>query len=169
VFLRAGRDDWRHVLLGRAPRGREFLIGLAAVPLIVIAVSGIVAALRAWAPALHNVATNPFESLVRTGQDAVLMGALAVLSGGVKEEVQRAFVLHRFGRFLGGERLGLVVFSLAFGAGHAMQGWDVAIVTALLGAFWGMLYLWRRSIAAPVASHSGFNVAQIVQFLVAGS
>jgi membrane protease YdiL (CAAX protease family) len=169
LFLRASRDDWRRVLLGCRPQGREFLVGLAAVPVVVIAVSGILAALRAWLPGLHNVATNPFEALVRTGQDAVLMGALAVLSGGVKEEIQRAFVLHRFGGFLGGERVGLGVFSLAFGAGHVMQGWDVAIVTALLGAFWGMLYLWRRSIAAPVASHSGFNVAQIVQFLVAGS
>ena len=34
------------------------------------------------------------------------------------------------------------------------------------GAFWGVVYLRRRSVVAPVVSHSGFNLLQIVQFLV---
>lgn len=169
AFLRASRDPWRDVLLGRRLQGKELLLGLALVPLVFIGVAAVMLLLHAVVPGLRNVPTNPFATLVRTGPDALLMGGLAVLSGGIKEEIQRAFVLRRFGQFLGGERLGLLVFSLAFGAGHLMQGWDVGVVTTLLGAFWGILYLRRRSISASVASHSGFNVAQIVQFLVAGS
>lgn len=169
LFMRSGGDGWRQVFLGSRTSGRELVIGLASVPVVLVGVAGVIAGLRTFLPGLHNVPTNPFESLVRTVPDALLMGMVAVVSGGFKEEIQRAFVIRRFGQFLGGERIGLVVFSLAFGAGHVMQGWDVGIVTALLGAFWGILYLWRRSIGASVASHSGFNVAQIVQFLVAGS
>jgi membrane protease YdiL (CAAX protease family) len=41
---------------------------------------------------------------------------------------------------------------------------DAAIATGALGAFWGVVYLRRRSIAAPIVSHSGFNLLQILQF-----
>jgi membrane protease YdiL (CAAX protease family) len=85
------------------------------------------------------------------------------VAGGVREEVQRAFVLRRFERYLGGPVVGLVVFSVAFGAGHIIQGRDVALITATLGAFWGVVYLRRRSVVGPVVSHSLFNVSQIAQ------
>jgi len=91
-----------------------------------------------------------------------------ITTGGLKEEVQRAFVLHRFDQHLGGARLGLVLYSLVFGTGHIIQGYDVAIVTALLGLTWGAIFLWRRSLVAPSISHAGFNAAQVLQFVVFG-
>jgi membrane protease YdiL (CAAX protease family) len=126
-------------------------------------------ALRTAWPALHNVDANPFEALVRSPLDALVLGVLVVLAGGLKEEVQRAFVLHRFDQHLGGARLGLVLYSLVFGTGHIIQGYDVAIVTALLGLAWGTVFLWRRSLVAPAVSHAGFNAAQILQFVVFGA
>jgi membrane protease YdiL (CAAX protease family) len=62
----------------------------------------------------------------------------------------------------------VVTASVAFGAGHLLQGADAAIATGVLGAFWGIIYLRRRSVVAPVVSHSGFNLLQIVQFLMTG-
>ena len=61
-----------------------------------------------------------------------------------------------------------MVTSVAFGAGHLMQGTDAALATGLLGAFWGVVYLRRRSAVAPMVSHAGFNLLQIVQFLTTG-
>jgi len=169
VLAHARGDSVRRVLLASRPAGREALIGLALVPvvfgIVVLALSGV----RSLFPSLHNVPTNPFEELIRSPREAALLGVMAVVSGGIKEEVQRAFVLRRFEQHLGGGWVGLVVFSVAFGAGHFLQGWDVGVVTTLLGAFWGMLYLRRRSVVAAAVSHSGFNVAQILQFLVLGS
>ena len=66
---------------------------------------------------------------------------LLMMAGGLREELQRAFLLRRFEQHLGGARVGLVVTSLAFGLGHTLQGWDAAVGTALLGAVWGALYL----------------------------
>jgi membrane protease YdiL (CAAX protease family) len=43
---------------------------------------------------------------------------------------------------------------------------DASIATGLLGAFWGVVYLRRRSAVAPIVSHSGFDLIQIVQFLL---
>jgi membrane protease YdiL (CAAX protease family) len=84
-----------------------------------------------------------------------------VIAGGVREELQRAFLLHRFEQRLGGGGIGLVVTSLAFGLGHTLQGWDAAVTTAVLGACWGALYLARRSVVATVTSHALFNLAQV--------
>jgi uncharacterized protein len=60
----------------------------------------------------------------------------------------------------------VILTSAAFGAGHLLQGADAAIATALLGAFWGAIYLRRRSMVAPMVSHAGFDLLQIAQFLV---
>jgi membrane protease YdiL (CAAX protease family) len=166
--LRASGESVRTLLLGARPAGREALLGLAIVPLLFVLVVAVLGALRLAIPALHNVTTNPLEGLVRSAVDAWVLGTLAVLSGGLKEEAQRAFVLHRFEEHLGGSSVGLVVFSVVFGMGHFIQGWDVGVVTTLLGFVWGVLYLRRRSVTASVVSHAGFNIIQIVQFTLIG-
>ena len=61
--------------------------------------------------------------------------------------------------------MGLVVFSALFGLGHLEQGRDVALATAILGAFWGAIFLRRRSIVGPMVGHAGFNLAQVIKFL----
>jgi len=94
---------------------------------------------------------------------------VAVVGGGLREEVQRAFILHRFDQHLGGGWVGLAISSVAFGLGHVIQGRDVAVTTAVLGAFWGFVYLRRRSVAATVVSHSGFNAAEIFRYTFYGA
>jgi membrane protease YdiL (CAAX protease family) len=116
-------------------------------------------------PSLHDVETNPLQTLIQTRRDAILFGLVVVLAGGVREEVQRAFLLRRFERWLGGGTVGIVVTSVLFGAGHRIQGLDAAVATGVLGAFWGLVYLRRRSVVAPVVSHAGFNLLQLAQFL----
>ncbi|HWW87279.1 MAG TPA: CPBP family intramembrane glutamic endopeptidase, partial [Vicinamibacterales bacterium] len=70
---------------------------------------------------------------------------------------------------LGGAGVGIVVTSVVFGAGHfELQGGDAAVATGLLGAFWGLVYLRRRSFVAPMVSHAGFDVVQILQFMMLG-
>jgi membrane protease YdiL (CAAX protease family) len=98
-----------------------------------------------------------------------MFAVVAIVGGGIREEVQRAFILHRFEQHLGGRHVGLVVSSVAFGLGHVIQGSDVAIATGLLGAFWGWIYLRRRSVASTVVSHSGFNAAEIFRYTFYGA
>jgi len=157
------------VLFGRRHQVRESWLGISLIPVIFGGVVVVMLALRTAWPALHNVDANPFEALVRSPLDALTLGVLVVLTGGLKEELQRAFVLHRFDQHLGGARLGLVLYSFVFGTGHIIQGYDVAIVTALLGLAWGTIFIWRRSLVAPAVSHAGFNAAQILQFVVFGA
>lgn len=167
--IRAGGERVSDVLLGSRDRLRESWLGAGLIPVIFGGVILVMLALRTAWPALHNVDANPFEALIHSRANALVLGVLVVLTGGLKEEMQRAFVLHRFDQHLGGARLGLVMYSLVFGTGHVIQGYDVAIVTALLGLVWGTIFIRRRSIVAPAVSHAGFNAAQILQFVVFGA
>jgi membrane protease YdiL (CAAX protease family) len=167
-FLRAHGERVTRVLLGDRPTAREAALGLLLVPAVFLVAATVMLVIGRSLPWLHNVATNPFEGLVRTPADAALLSVVAIVGGGVREEVQRAFILHRFDQVLGGGRVGLVLSSLAFGLGHLIQGRDVAVTTAVLGACWGLVYLKRRSIVSTVVSHSGFNAAEIFRFLLSG-
>jgi membrane protease YdiL (CAAX protease family) len=167
-FLVAHGERPRDVFLGRRPVIQEASYG---VPLILVALAvaiALLATIQKLAPSLHTVEHNPLQDLIRTPRDIWWFATVVVIAGGVREELQRAFLLHRFEHWLGGATVGLVVVSLAFGAGHLLQGVDAAITTGTLGAFWGVVYLRRRSAVAPMISHSGFNLLQIGQFLVTG-
>ena len=139
------------------------LRGLLLVPVVFAGVVAIVVGLRAVAPWLQTVTVSPIEQYMRDPLDAAVFVVVVVLGGGIREELQRAFLLHRFEQSLGGIRGGLVVFSLLFGALHYDQGWDVAIAIGSLGVFWGLLYVKRRSAVMAMTNHAGFNAAQVAQ------
>src|SRR5262249_2097311 len=142
------------------------------VPLVFVALviaAAVLLSVQHFAPSLHNVVHNPLQDLIRTRRDAVVFGFVVVIGGGVREEIQRAFILQRFERWLGGGALGVVVGSIVFGSGHLLQGVDAAIATGLLGAFWGGVYLRRRSVVAPMVSHSGFNLLELAQAFTLGA
>lgn len=162
VFLRArGESPWP-VFFGTRRWRAEGGLGLLLVPVAFLLVGGVAWAIARWAPELRNVTENPLASLLRNPRDVAIFAAVVVVAGGLREEVQRAFVLHRFDQHLGGTTVGLVVFSLAFGAGHALQGYDAAVMTGVLGLFWGWIYVRRRSLVAPMVSHAAFNVIEVV-------
>ena len=166
-LLQLRGETVRGLLLGRKPIGRECAIGLALTPFILVAATGGILLIGALAPSLHNVPDNPFAMMISTPAQAALFAVVAVVAGGLREELQRAFILRRFEQHLGGGWVGLVIFSTAFGLGHALQGWDTAIVTGLLGAGWGAVYLRRGSAVSSIVSHAGFNLAQIALALAA--
>ncbi len=82
---------------------------------------------------------------MRSPLESTIFIVVVVLAGGIREEVQRAFILHRFEQRLGGIYVGLVLFSLAFGAFHINEGLDASIAVGLLGLLWGLIYIKRRS------------------------
>jgi uncharacterized protein len=168
-FLRLHGERPRAVLLGTRPILPEAVRGVLQVPVVFLIVLVVMVTVQKFVPALHDVEKNPFQGLIRSASDAAMFGVVALVGGGLREEVQRAFILHRFEQHLGGRQVGLVVSSLAFGLGHIIQGRDVAIATTALGAFWGWVYLRRRSVASTVVSHSGFNAAEIFRYTFYGA
>ena len=170
VLTRAHRESPRALWLGDRPIVREFGLGLALVPLVFLIVGLLMTGLMRLLPGLHNVTENPIEQLATGGPHrAAMLGVIAVLAGGVREELQRAFLLRRFEQHLGGPFVGVIVLSIAFGLGHYPQGWDAVIATGVLGAIWAIVYLRRRSSVAPIVSHAGFNSLEVLRVALTGS
>ena len=167
LFLTLSGERPADVFVGPRPILGEVLRGLAWLPIVFMGVTSIVLIIRAVAPWMHNVQTSPFEAFLRTPLQAAIFLVVVVLAGGVREELQRAFILHRFDQRLGGAHVGLVLFTLAFGAFHMDQGYDVALAICFLGFFWGLTYVRRRSAILPMVNHASFNAAQVIQIMLA--
>ena len=164
ILTRAHRESPRALWLGDRPIVREFGLGLALVPLVFLIVGLPMTGLMRLVPGLHNVTENPIEQLATGGpHQAAMLGVIAVVAGGVREELQRAFLLRRFEQHLGGPFVGVIVLSIAFGLGHYPQGWDAVVATGVLGAIWAIVYLRRRSSVAPIVSHAGFNLLEVLR------
>jgi membrane protease YdiL (CAAX protease family) len=169
AFMSARGESPRAIWLGQRSLWRETLLGVSLVPSVFLLVAVLLFALRTLAPWLHNVPANPLEEMAQGGAAAAaLFGVVAIIGGGVREELQRAFMLRRFEQHLGGPVAGVLVLSVAFGLGHFVQGWDAVVTTGALGAFWAVLYLRRRSCVAPLVSHAGFNSLEVLRVALLG-
>lgn len=160
-LLRRRGESLAALTLGRAPVWREVAFGVGLVVPVTLSVALVVTLVRfAW-PSLHNVPTNPMTALMANPRAALLFALTVVLAGGVREEIQRAFQLHRLTPTVLGRWTALLLTSLAFGLGHTVQGYDVAIATGGLGFLWGALWLVRGSAVAPAVCHALFNLGQV--------
>lgn len=159
--LRRRGESVGAVMLGARSIVREATIGAALVVPVTIGVALAVVGVRALWPGLHDVAVNPMTALMGDPRLVAVFAVVVVLAGGVREEMQRAFQLHRLAPEVLGPTPALLLTSIAFGLGHTVQGRDVAIATFLLGALWGLLWLKRRSIVAPAVCHALFNLGQV--------
>ena len=164
-FIRGHGESVRQVLIGDRAILREGMVGILLIPLVFLVVVILLGLVLSLAPGLHNVPVNPLADMVQTRRDAIIFSLVVMVAGGVREEVQRGFIVHRFDQHLGGAGFGVAAYSVAFGMGHLEQGWDAALATGMLGAIWGSLYVMRRSIVAPMVSHAGFNLLQLIKFV----
>src|SRR5262249_21967135 len=117
LILYAHGERPRDVLVGRRPVVPEIAFG---VPLILVALTialTVLVLVQQFAPSLHTVPQNPLQDLLRSPRDAWLFALVVLVAGGAREELQRAFLLHRFETWLGGPLLRLVINSRALRAG----------------------------------------------------
>ena len=169
LLTRAHGESVASLWIGRRSIGKEAILGLSLVPAVFMLVVVLLNVMQAYAPWLHNVPANPLEQLATGGAvNAALFAVVAIFAGGVREELQRAFLLRRFEQHLGGPIVGVIVLSVLFGAGHFVQGWDAMIATGTLGVFWSLLYVARRSSIAPIVSHAGFNSLEVLRAAIGG-
>lgn len=148
---------------GEAPSlTREALVGLAVVSgfaalqlLVVIPATG--GAARA------DVVANLAQL---DGTAAGLAGflGLAVLGALAEEVFVRGMFLRGVEAVAGGGAVGTAVAvaltTVLFALGHGYQGWAGIVDTGLFGGLGlSLLYVWRRSLVAPMIAHAGWNLA----------
>lgn len=142
---------------------RETLVALAILPVLFSTMFVGELLIRLVAPgAIPPV--NPVLAMIRTPGDLALMLTSGVIAGGVREELQRAFIVRRSAVYFWTPWLGLLFWSVLFGLAHEPQGIAAVFITALLGLEFGVLYLWRRNVYAPILSHALFNVIVLMLY-----
>ena len=167
--------DWR----------KEFGIGtLVGLGLFLVVAIGSGLFLRSMCPSVP--ASRNLAWMMDGSDDLFLLLGLGIVGGGLREEVQRAFILRRFevvfrsrsgqggasqteqstGGASGtvvspnaGSWVGLTLWSVLFGLSHSFQGLDAAITAVVAGLCLGGIFLWRQSLWTPMLSHTVANSA----------
>ena len=142
---------------------RNLLLGLTLVP-ILFSINGVVIfVFRSYLPRYY-LEHNPLVENLHTPQQLALFVFSALVAGGIKEEIQRAFILNRFRTYLGGAWVGLLLWSIAFGAGHYVQGVPGIVIASLYGFLFGVIYLRSGSLIAPITAHAAYDTVAILAF-----
>jgi membrane protease YdiL (CAAX protease family) len=141
----------------------NLLIGLALVPFLFLINDIVAIAFRLYLPKYYTE-RNPLTEIIHTPSQLALFVFSALIAGGIKEELQRAFILNRFGRYLGGAGVGLVLWSLAFGAGHYVQGAQGVTIATIYGLIFGITYLLSGSLIAPIVAHGAYDALALLAY-----
>jgi membrane protease YdiL (CAAX protease family) len=142
---------------------KAMAIGLAFVPVFFLFMLVAAAAMDFLFPG-SVLEENPVLQLVRTPFHLILFLISSVLAGGLREEVQRAFVINRSEVYFWSPWLGLGAWSIFFGLQHFAQGPAAILITAFLGFGFGWMYIRWKNILAPFISHACFNCLVLIFF-----
>ena len=141
----------------------QLLIGLAIVPFLFLINAVVAFFFRVYLPQYY-IEKNPLTDLIHTPQQLALIIFSALIAGGIKEELQRAFILTRFRACVGGAGLGLVLWSIGFGAGHYVQGVQGVVIAAIYGLIFGIVYLLSGSLIAPIIAHGAYDTIALLAY-----
>jgi len=160
-ILMKGRGE---TLAGLGMNGKQWksnvLLGILAVPCLVVLSVWIITTFRSFLPE-YALEKNPLTEMINSPKQLALFVITVIVAGGIQEEIQRAFILCRFRSHLGGAWVGLVVWSLVFGAGHYVQGAQGVLAATVLGFVFGALYLIRGNLILPMIAHAGYNTLTV--------
>ena len=145
----------------REGRARELWVGLKIFPVLVLFMMLLSLVFEAFLPTWVT-RENLILAMIQRPSDLVIFLGASLYAGGVKEELQRAFILSRFEEHLGGALPGLILWSVAFGSLHLVQGADNALKAGALGLVLGLLYWKRRRLEGPMLAHALFDAVVVI-------
>jgi membrane protease YdiL (CAAX protease family) len=163
IILGAHRQSLAQIGLKLSHWRADALFGILLIPLLLLLNVLVDQLMRVYLPG-HYIESNPLTEIIQTPGDLALFILCAILAGGMKEELQRAFIIKRFESHLGGAEVGLVLWSIAFGIGHYVQGVQGMITAGLLGLVFGVAFLLRRRLIAPMVAHGLYNTVALLGY-----
>ena len=92
--------------------------------------------------------------LVVSGVTQAALGLLIVTVVAVVEETLfRGYLMLRFKTVTGRTSAAVILSSIVFSLGHGYEGVAGAISVFVLGAIFALVYVWRKSVVAPIVMH----------------
>ncbi|QRK09365.1 CPBP family intramembrane metalloprotease [Archangium violaceum] len=96
-------------------------------------------------------------SLVETGLGVPAFAAAMVLVASFEELTFRGFLVPRMRVLLGHWHAAVLVAAVLFGMGHFYQGTLAVAQTAVLGAYFGFVFIHRARLPSVMLAHAAFN------------
>jgi uncharacterized protein len=161
VLIRSDGQTLRQLGLARDGAARELALGIPVLGALFVA---------------HLAATVPIAMVARlfgagpeggerarmlsrlvSGVDAAELAVALVVAATFEEIAFRGFLLPRLRILTGHWSSALVLSAVVFGLGHLYEGTLGAVQASLLGVFFGLAFLWRGRLEAPIVAHAAFN------------
>ena len=147
---------------GRWSRGRDLLVDAAVAAGMWAGWTLVSLGLqRALAP---DHAASIQALLPRTALEAVLWVGLSVSAGICEETVFRGYFQTQLHALTGHRWLAVVLQALLFGIAHGYQGVAACLKIALLGALYGAIASWRKSLRPGMMAHAWTDIASGLLF-----
>ena len=78
---------------------------------------------------------------------------LVVVVAVAEETIFRGYLILRFRALLSSTTAAVVLSAVVFSLGHGYEGTSRVITVGVLGAVYAAVYLWRKSLVAPITMH----------------
>lgn len=116
---------------------------------------------------LHQIGLSaparPPSFLTVSGLNQVLLSLMIVTIVAVVEEtVFRGYLILRFTAVSGNRVAAVILPSMVFALGHGYEGLAGTVTVFLLGILFALIYLWRKSLVAPIVIHFLTDFTSIV-------
>lgn len=160
IWLGAGRDWAALGLAGGSASGLALGLTIGALaaltlrPILVAASPKVAAAMRKQFGKLEAI-------LPRDGRQLRWALAVSVFAGVFEELAYRGYLMAYFGTWLGPWGA-LAASSILFGLAHSYQGVAGVLLTGLIGALFGWIYLETGSLLLPILLHAMLDISSMV-------
>jgi membrane protease YdiL (CAAX protease family) len=78
---------------------------------------------------------------------------LVVVVAVAEETIFRGYLILRFRALLSSTTAAVVLSAVVFSLGHGYEGTSGVVTVGVLGAVYAVIYLWRKSLVAPITMH----------------
>ena len=163
ILMKTHRETLPDLGLKKMRWKTNVLLGLMLAPLLMLVNGAVDMVFHLFLPQ-YVLERNPLTDMIQSPGQLILFILAAIIAGGIKEELQRAFILRRFRHHLGGSAIGLIIWSLAFGAGHYIQGMQGIFVATIYGFILGIFYLTRGSLVGPITAHAVYDTLVLLLY-----
>ena len=101
---------------------------------------------------------NVASMLPRTVLEIFIWILVSVSAGICEEFVYRGYLQRQFAAMTRSVSAALVLQAIVFGVSHGYQGWKQVVIISVLGALYGLLAEWRRSLVPGMAAHAWADI-----------
>jgi membrane protease YdiL (CAAX protease family) len=114
---------------------------------------------RAWGHWSGNGHAASIQTLLpQRALEIILWVGLSLSAGFCEELVFRGYFQKQFETFAHSRWIALFLQAVLFGISHGYQGIQACVKIALLGAMFGLLALWRRSLLPGMMAHAWMDI-----------